>query len=268
MRRLELIMKEMSLSLAILACGLFIATAAEAAPKRVIHAPQADVQEQDMEAADADPLEPLNRGIYQFNYAFDTVLLRPVTAGYRTVMPEQGRKMVSNAVSNLYAPVVFFNSVLQLDGENSLATLWRFLINSTFGVAGLFDAASAVGLENRVTDLGETFAIYGADAGPYVVLPIIGPSNVRDAFGRLGDMFMNPISYADDEIFYSVLGVTMIDARSRNMQLLDDIYANSLDPYATLRSSFMQHRAQAVKQAKKKRKSSVSAATAAPAAAK
>jgi phospholipid-binding lipoprotein MlaA len=211
------------------------------------------------EMLDSDPLEPLNRGIFQFNYAMDTVLLKPVSQGYSAVMPERGKTMVSNFVSNIKEPVTFFNSVLQADPRNSFSTLWRFMINSTFGIGGLFDVATSLGLKNRDTGFGDTLAIYGADAGPYIVIPIIGPSNVRDGFGRLGDLVMDPVSYTDNAIFYSIVGVKTIDMRYHNTKLLNSIYGSSLDPYSTMRSGYIQHRAAEVKNVKKERRKSIDA---------
>jgi len=221
------------------------------------HAPQATSSAAAQERIDADPIEPVNRAIYQFNYTFDGLLLKPVTSMYRGVVPEQGRTAVSNVIDNLYTPVVFANSVLQGDPQNSFASFWRFALNTTFGIGGIFDFASAAGLKNRPADLGETFAMYGMGTGPYVVLPIIGPSNARDAFGRLGDAFMNPFNYGNNREIFALWTSTAIDARSRNMQVIDDIYSSSLDPYATFRSGYTQKRAADIQRAKVSRQKSL-----------
>lgn len=209
---------------------------------------------------DSDPLEPLNRGIFQFNHVIDGVLLEPIARGYDEIMPECGKVMVSNFVSNINEPVTFVNSVLQADATNSFSTLWRFMLNSTVGLGGLFDVAGAVGLENRETGFGDTFAIYGADAGAYLVLPILGPSNIRDGLGRVGDVFADPVSYTNNSIFYSVVAVKTIDKRYHNLKLLEDIYKTSLDPYTTIRSGYTQHRAAEVKAAISERNKSLEAA--------
>lgn len=205
--------------------------------------------------ADEDPLSGYNHVMYQFNYTVDGVILRPVTSIYRGIVPEQGRTMVSNFLSNVYSPVVFANSVLQGDPQNSFATLWRFIINTTFGLGGLFDAASEIGLHNRSTGFGDTLGVWGIPSGPYVVLPIIGPSNTRDSVGRLADAFSNPFIYVDQGYGLSMAlwGATAIDQRSQNFQLIDDIYHSSLDPYTTMRSGYTQKREADVRRAKMKR---------------
>jgi phospholipid-binding lipoprotein MlaA len=204
-------------------------------------------------AYDQDPLEPVNRAIFQFNTVVDQIVLRPVTQGYQAVVPEKGREMVSNAVSNLYMPLTMFNSALQGDVENTFASFWRFMINSSVGIGGLFDVASEIPLKARTTDLGQTFAMYGAGPGAYVVLPIIGPSTTRDSFGRLGDAVMNPFNHMDNDFSYVMWGATALDARSRNATLIDDIYRTSLDPYSTFRSGYLQKRAADIRRAKEAR---------------
>jgi phospholipid-binding lipoprotein MlaA len=202
-------------------------------------------------ANDNDPWEPLNRAIFGFNRTVDTCLLRPVTSVYRFVVPASGREAVSNVLVNLYAPVTFANSILQVDPQNTFATFWRFVINTTFGIGGIFDVASEAGLKNRTTDLGQTFGIWGADEGPYFVIPVMGPSNVRDTFGVIGDIFFFPPNYSQEWAVPLAIGATAaIDARSRNMDLIDDVYRTSLDPYATFRSGYMQKRAADIKRAK------------------
>lgn len=246
-----------SLSRKVLILGLMATllggtTACSNAPQAAQTTPHAQADNGDNETAahDIDPLEPLNRGVYRFNTTVDGVVLKPATMIYRGVVPEEGRTMVTHFLENLYSPVVFANSVLQADPQNSFTTLWRFLINTSFGIGGLFDVASEAGLKNRPADLGETFAFYGADTGPYIVLPIIGPSNTRDAFGRLGDAFMNPFNYVDTGTSIALWTATAIDARSNNTKLIDSVYETSLDPYATFRSGYMQKRASEIKRGK------------------
>lgn len=201
-------------------------------------------------APESDSLEGFNRAMFGFNTYFDKLVLRPITQGYRFVVPEKGRELVSNFLDNIYTPVVFANSVLQADPQNSFASFWRFGINTSFGLGGLLDVASEAGLHNRPADLGETFAFYGVDSGPYIVLPIIGPCDVRDTFGRVGDAFINPFNYVDPGASYVLWTATAIDERSVNMKLIDGVYESSLDPYSTFRSGYTQKRASDIRRAK------------------
>jgi len=203
------------------------------------------------ESAEYDPWEPMNRGLFQVNYVIDGVVLKPITQVYRAAVPEVGREKVHNFVENLASPVTFANSVLQGDPENSLATLWRFLLNSTVGLGGLFDVASAVGLTNRKTDFGQTLALYGAESGPYLFLPILGPSSARDGVGRIGDIFAYPPTYINNTpVSIALWATTAINARSENYDLIQDVYRTSLDPYATFRSGYVQRRANDNKKAR------------------
>lgn len=214
------------------------------------HAPQKNSPDQQAEIDDLDSLETFNRVMYKFNYTLDKAVLKPVTAGYRYVVPSTGRTMVSNFLNNLNSPVVFVNSLLQGDPQNSFATLWRFALNTTFGLGGLVDFAGNAGLKNRPADFGQTLAMYGVDSGSYVVLPLFGPSSVRDAVGFAADSAIDPLSYTGRlEVIIPRVTMTAIDARSRGGAVLDDIYENSIDPYATLRSAYLQKRASDIRRA-------------------
>lgn len=191
----------------------------------------------------SDPLESVNRVIYGFNMFLDKILIKPVAKAYKKVVPEVGRKGISNVLQNLTEPVTFANSILQADAENTFTTFWRFAINSTVGIAGLFDVAKHGGLEHRGEDLGQTFGKYGIGNGPYLMLPVIGPSNTRDILGSVGDSFMDPYNYTVDE--YGIAGRNILeglDTRVELLGLLDDIEESSLDPYATIRSLYTQKR--------------------------
>jgi phospholipid-binding lipoprotein MlaA len=209
------------------------------------------------DALDNDPLEPLNRGIYTFNTYADHLVLRPVAAVYRGVVPEEGRKMVSNFIENVNAPVDLANSALQGDAYNSFATFWRFLINTTFGIGGLFDAASEIGLTARHADFGETLAFYGADTGAYLVLPFVGPSNIRDGIGKGVDSLLQPVNWYDEGASLALAISKGVDYRANNMEMIDGFYRDSLDPYAAFRSAFLQKRNADIRKAKKARDASV-----------
>lgn len=192
----------------------------------------------------SDPLEPLNRAIFSFNMFLDKILIKPAAKVYRFVVPEIGRKGIRNVLNNLTEPVTLVNSVLQGDVENSFSSFWRFSINSTLGIAGLFDVAKYGGLERRAEDLGQTFGKYGINAGPYLMLPLMGPSNVRDLVGRVGDAVVDPYNHLVDG--YGIAGRNVLnglDSREQLIEVIDDVNQNSLDPYATFRSLYAQRRA-------------------------
>jgi phospholipid-binding lipoprotein MlaA len=191
-----------------------------------------------------DPIEGFNRGVFAFNRGFDTVLLRPVSKTYDFLIPKFGQRRVTDFLNNLNAPVVFLNSVLQGDSQNSFVSLWRFIINSSFGVFGLFDIATPFGMPMRhEEDFGQTLAVWGAGSGAYVMLPLFGPSNVRDALALPVDIFSNPFTYLFNlwvNIAWS--GTQAVDTRTRLGQVIDQTYETSLDPYATFRSLYLQRR--------------------------
>jgi len=249
----EFIVKTAKTFLAVLCVSVLVACSA---PEKAASDKNAD----NMDFADVDPYESLNREIFAFNLGVDKIVLKPVAQGYDYVVPARGKVMVSNFVNNIKEPITFANSVFQVDPQNGMATFWRFLINSSFGIGGLFDVATEIGLVNRETNMSDTLAIYGVGSGPYFVIPVIGPSTTRESFGRLGDLAVDPITYTNNAIFYSVVGIKTVDTRYNKMQLLDDVYGNSLDPYSTLRSLYLQHRASEVKKIKEKRAKSQEAA--------
>lgn len=192
-----------------------------------------------------DPFEPLNRGIFKFNEVVDTIIMRPVAKGYVAVVPKYGRQRVTNVVANFGEPVNMLNGFLQGNPKRGFTSLWRFIFNSTLGVAGIFDfAGHNFNLVHADEDFGQTMGVYGMGSGPYIVLPFLGPSSGRDAVGRVVDVVTNPFNHVDsDEFVYGRIAVTAVDARARNLDLLDEIYRNSVDPYATIRSAYAQRRA-------------------------
>lgn len=199
-----------------------------------------------------DPLESYNRGMFAVNDAIDTVLIRPVAQGYRYITPDGVRSRIGNMSDNLYEPVSMVNAFLQGDFTQGMTNFWRFMINSTVGIAGMHDVAGLAGLKPRREDFGQTLAVWGVGAGPYIVLPIFGPSNLRDTSGKLADWFIDPVNYAlrnvegDTEYDWTLVGVRAgqaLVARERLLDPIDDIHASSLDPYASFRSIYEQHRA-------------------------
>jgi phospholipid-binding lipoprotein MlaA len=196
-----------------------------------------------------DPLEPMNRDIFEFNLFLDRWLIKPVAQGYRAVFPQFVRDTIRNFLHNLGEPVIFANDMMQ--GEWAIANLTaaRFFINSTFGVGGLIDFAGQTGVPRQTGDFGQTLYAWGSPEGPYLVLPIFGPSNPRDAIGLGVDSVMDPFGYlagaygAANTVTLSRFAASGIDLRSRNIETLDDLQRNAIDFYAELRSLYRQHRA-------------------------
>lgn len=210
-----------------------------------------------------DPLETPNRFIFSINRAVDVIAIRPLTVFYRDWMPEPGQKGVHNALENIQTPVTAINEVVQGSPKRAANSMARFLVNSTIGVAGLFDVASSLGMPKTKEDAGKTIGMYAGvqpeNGGPYLVLPLAGPSNFRDAAGLLADYAVDPfriLTYAlnVDWIVYSGprAAVTVVDARSRTLFALDDIEKNSVDYYAALRSAYTQQRAELIREKREK----------------
>ncbi|MDX9708535.1 MAG: VacJ family lipoprotein [Trichloromonas sp.] len=191
----------------------------------------------------ADPLELLNRGMFWVNDKLYVYLLKPVAKGLR-VIPEPARVSASNFFSNLGTPARAANNLLQLKFANTASELARFLTNSTFGLAGLFDPATKWGLEKKDEDLGQTFGHYGLGQGFYLVLPVLGPTSLRDGIGRIGDHFVDPLSPAlkTEEL----AGLRVLDAEnelSLDKDTYEGIRKNELDPYLFVRDAYTQMRA-------------------------
>lgn len=190
----------------------------------------------------ADPIEGLNRGIYKFNEGVDTVILAPVARGYKYVVPEYGRDRVGNALNNLQEPVTFLNNALQGNVEGTFSSFWRFVINSTFGIGGMFDVARDTGLQPVQEDFGQTLASWGVGNGAYIVLPILGPSSARDTVGLVVDTVTNPFSYLTTPAVVAIKGTDLVDSRARLLDITDEIQRTSFDPYSTVKSAYIQHR--------------------------
>ena len=192
-----------------------------------------------------DPFESVNRGIFVFNRQVDSFVLNPLAYGYRMAVPSVVRERIHSALVNLRSPAIFANDLLQGEAERAGVTLGRFVVNSTLGFGGLFDMASEMGLDHHEEDFGQTLAVWGIEEGPYLVLPILGPSNPRDAIGIVVDLFLDPLNYlldTDKEFLYARAGVTAVDERERNFEVIESLKATSLDLYATYRSFYRQHR--------------------------
>lgn len=190
-----------------------------------------------------DPIEPFNRAVFEFNSVVDKLIIRPVAKGYRWITPDPLRERIGNFSDNLREPLNMINAFLQGEFEQGMVSFWRFTINSTIGIAGINDVATSAGLPERREDFGQTLGTWGVGDSPYIVLPILGPSNGRDVVGKVADWFMDPFHYyldSDDQIAFAV-GQGLVE-RERLLDPIDDIYETSLDPYITFRSVYDQHR--------------------------
>ena len=209
-----------------------------------------------------DCFEKINRATFAFNMALDKVLFRPVAAGYRK-LPSPVRAGTSNALNNLSNLVTIPNNILQGDfkaaGNNSI----RFIINTTIGIVGIFDPANALGFEKlEKEDFGQTFGAMGIGEGCYLVLPVIGPSTVRDAVGSLvslsgGDAWYNvtvknDTQYFKESDYYFSRLTEGVDFRAKNLESFDSLEKNSVDFYATVRSLYLQDRERKIKNLKER----------------
>lgn len=201
-----------------------------------------------------DPFEPTNRAIFGFNTFVDQGLVRPVAKAYNAVTPQPIRKGMTNFLDNLMEPWTFLNEILQGKPKGASKTLGRFAINSTVGLLGVWNPAKRVGLERHDEDFGQTLGVWGVPSGPYIVLPVFGPSNVRDTIGFTVEIMYDPMSFAVHELkfhndfflsfdllTYIHVGLEALDKRSRYASDLDALYA-SPDPYALARSAYRQVR--------------------------
>jgi len=193
-----------------------------------------------------DPYENTNREVFAFNQRLDRIALRPAAERYVKYVPEGVRDSIRNALGNLDTPAIFANDMLQGRGKDAGATMGRFLLNSTFGVAGLFDVGAHVGIAAHHSDFGQTLAVWGVEDGPYMMMPMLGPMAPRDGTGQIVDFAMDPMLYiAIPGHYYWIFArkyVSIVDTRARNLEALDEIERDSLDFYAATRSLYRQYR--------------------------
>ena len=195
-----------------------------------------------------DPAESLNRAIFSVNRGLDTMFLKPAADLYGGIMPPPGQEGVHNMLNNLRTPIILANDLLQGDMDRAGTTVMRFVINTTYGIGGFFDRVAELGHEYHGEDFGQTLAVWGVEEGPYLMLPIIGPSNPRDGIGFLVDIVMDPFfwwSYNTDtgDVAAGIkTGANVVDFRTRNYDALEDLEKSSLDFYAAVRSLYRQRR--------------------------
>jgi phospholipid-binding lipoprotein MlaA len=202
-----------------------------------------------------DPWENTNRAIFGFNQNVDHYVLVPVANAYRWAIPNNFRDMIHDFLQNLNSPIIFANDVLQAQPGLAGQTFGRALINTTIGFGGFFDVATKFGVPYHTNDLGITLATWGVQSGPYLMLPVLGPSNPRDFAGDIADGFGDPgniVASDHNRLWAAVLrgAVSGIDERSRNIESLAEIERTSLDYYATIRSLARQRRAAQIRHQK------------------
>jgi phospholipid-binding lipoprotein MlaA len=197
-----------------------------------------------------DPWESWNRGVYKFNTVLDNAVAKPVAKTYVKVVPNPIRIGVHNFFSNLNTPTVLINDALQGKFLAAASDLGRFALNTVVGVGGILDPATAAGLPLNDEDFGQTLGKWGVHAGPFVELPVLGPSDLRDAPARLVDTYTNPRQYIKND--YIKYGLYLPDLTDRRAQLLplDETLKNVYDPYAFVRDAFLEHRAYLVSDGK------------------
>jgi phospholipid-binding lipoprotein MlaA len=189
-----------------------------------------------------DPLQGINRPIYNFNDGLDRYVMRPIAEGYVAVTPKPVRTGVTNFFDNLTYLNVILNDILQAKFEQALNDMARMFINSTVGIGGLFDPASSVGLVKNNEDLGQTFGVWGAGEGAYLVLPLFGPNSVRDAPNLASSAALNPLTYFATAIAAPVTAVNLVNTRANLLDASRFVDDAALDPYAFTREAYRQHR--------------------------
>ena len=205
--------------------------------------------------------EKFSRGTLKFNQALDKAIFKPVAKGYRA-LPVPIRSGSSNFIGNLRSLLTFSNNVLQGDLKSAGNTAGRFAINTTVGILGIFDPASKMGFEKKTReDFGQTLGVWGADTGCYFVLPILGPTTTRDALGLVGNVFIDPVYHlthgsetdlivgnenVGEHNYYVYKGTDAVDFRSKNIESIDSLEKNSIDFYASVKSLYLQNRAQKI----------------------
>lgn len=196
-------------------------------------------------SAARDPLEPMNRAVFQFNDAVDRAVLKPVAQGYQDYIPENLRIAIGSVFGNVADLWTAVNQLLQGKPVEAVSDLSRFVLNSTLGLAGLADIATPAGLEKHHEDFGQTLGVWGVPAGPYLVLPLLGPSSPRDAVGMVWDMALSPFLWLDVPT-YGLGLLNVVNSRAIADPEIERARATALDYYVFVRDAFQQNRAAAV----------------------
>jgi phospholipid-binding lipoprotein MlaA len=190
-----------------------------------------------------DPLEGLNRTVFKFNDTVDAYALKPVAKGYQWVVPQPVRSSVTNFFSNVGDVYIAANELLQLKIADGVGDVMRVVINTVFGVGGLFDVATLAKLPKHSSDFGITLGHYGVPSGPYLVLPLLGPSTVRDTAGLAVDYYGNPLSYVQpSSVSWALYGVNLVNTRANLLTTVDVLSGAAIDKYSFIRNAYLQRR--------------------------
>ncbi|USE78452.1 VacJ family lipoprotein [Cupriavidus gilardii] len=192
----------------------------------------------------ADPLEPMNRAIHTVNDKIDTYVAVPVAKGYRRVTPQPVRTAVTNVFNNVGDVGNAINNLLQGKGVAAAESVMRVAINTVLGLGGLIDIATPAGLPRHPQDLGLTLGTWGVPSGPYLVLPLFGPSTVRDGIGMAGDVFADPVTYMDPAWRNSLFALQFVNTRSNLLDATSLLEQAALDKYSFVRDAYLQQRRQ------------------------
>ncbi|MCR9130498.1 MAG: VacJ family lipoprotein [Alphaproteobacteria bacterium] len=198
-----------------------------------------------------DPFEPVNRAVFQFNDAADRAILGPAARTYAQVTPQPAQRGVRNVFNNLNRPVVLANTLLQGDFERSSDVLLSFITDTTFGIGGLFALAEANGVPQHNEDFGQTLAVWGLGDGPYLMLPLLGPSNLRDGAGRFVDRYPHPFNWNEDFSqsgeAWALRGLNGLRFRADAENAFATLDRTAIDPYVQMRSAYRQLRAEQIR---------------------
>jgi phospholipid-binding lipoprotein MlaA len=190
-----------------------------------------------------DPLEGFNRTVFKFNDTVDTYALKPVAKGYVWAVPQPVRTSVTNFFSNIGDVYIAANNLAQLKIADGVGDIMRVVINTVFGVGGLFDVATLAKLPKHTSDFGITLGHYGVPPGPYLVLPLMGPSTARDSVGLVADYFGNPLTYVEPSgVSWALYGVNLINTRANLLQAGDVLSGAAIDKYSFVRNAYLQRR--------------------------
>jgi len=195
----------------------------------------------------SDPLETVNRKVDVFNQEFDKAIAKPVAKGYRAVTPDPLDRGITNFFNNLADVPSAANNLLQLKPLRALNDIGRICVNTTIGLLGFFDVASDMGMANYKEDMGQTLGYWGIGDTPYLVIPFLGPSNLRDFIGVMGDFFLNPVSYSSEGVYWSLVALNLIDRRADLIEAGDVLDEAAVDRYSFMREFYLQKRAASIK---------------------